>query len=335
MDFRIKKESVEEIERIVNEISSKQRRDFTYQNRVLFVNTENSKMQPEQCVKRIEEIWQHKETCRSVVEIYKKCYLTPPEKRERLFHKGYFIARDIIEMMSGNVVQSSDIEELEKKLESSDQMKIIVLNHIYHMVPQLQNGSSFPAMLKLNRNFAGECIDSIITYIKIEFTGVAGAEDYEKEIFRLEAELLRANRLLIKLQDEFDERIEENRKEEGEKLISLLNSAKYGHILDLLTNLQSGVRILRRSGKQIPVEIGSLSSLVRQLLKFVEDCGITPILEIGEELTVNSSEIADYQYQGSPFENNEEVKTVIVTSTGWEIKEKELILSRPAVQEKE
>ena len=95
------------------------------------------------------------------------------------------------------------------------------------------------------------------------------------------------------------------------------------------------MRQMRREGKMVPIEIASLPSLVRQLLQFVDDCNITPIMELGEELTINAVEASNYKYQGKPFANNEETKTVIVISTGWEIKEKEFTISLPTVQEKE
>ena len=124
----------------------------------------------------------------------------------------------------------------------------------------------------------------------------------------------------------------EIRADESIRLISMLNSEKYGYILDLLLSAQDGFRQLRKKGP-IPFEIKSVQSLTRRLLEFVEDCGIVPMLEIGERLTVQASELSGYSYDGTPFSGPDETKEVEVVSTGWEAPEKEIILSYPRVRE--
>lgn len=335
MGSKIKKETIAEIEREVMAVASRQKRDFTFENRVLFVYAEDARMQPNVCAERVNRLWNGKETGNSVIGIFKGCHLIPPEKRERVFREADKMAHLLIEYLSGAPFQTEELEAIEKRLEDKAQTKRIILNDLYRMIPQLREGRSFSAMLRLNKDFAGECLDSIITYIRLELGGTDGMEAYEKEIFRLEAELQRANRMLVHLQDEFDERIEENQKEERASLISQLNSQKYGYILDMLTDLQTGARSLRRSGTMLPPEINALPSLLRQMIRFISDCGITPIMEIGEELTIKAADAMAYQYLGTPFADENEEKTVIVTTTGWEIRDEGITISSPTVQEKE
>lgn len=338
-NIRLKQDTIVSIAKMVIKTGNTQRRDYTYENRILYTFTQSAELSPSECADIVFDSYGQRETGHSVISILKVCGLVPQERRTSILKDAEEIADRIIRLLADNLSATpADIEKLEKKISShkdSSILKRLVLHQIYSKVSPLNQGKSFEYMMRLSRIFAGECVDSIITILKIQLGSIAGTEDYEKEIFRLESELERSNRLLLRLQDEFEDRIEYNRKEECENLISLLNSSKYGYILDMLTNLQSGMKKLRKAGKMIPLEIGSLPSLARQLLQFVEDCGITPIMDIGEEFTVKACDIANYHYQGSPFKEADDEKYVIVTSTGWEIKDKELIVSLPAVQEKE
>jgi len=325
---------LKEIEQIITNSASKQIKDFSGSNQILYVFIDDVNMRYRECATKVNQLFNANTTQEIVKNTIHSNKLARSTDHESL-PKFANMAQELAGYLCGIPYQNNDVDSIEKELGTYSWKKRLVLFYFVKEFAQLQKGKCFDAVIKMNKDFAGECLDSIITYIKTEFGDMAGAAEYEKEIFRLEAELKRNNSMLVTLQDEFDARIEENRKEECENLISLLNSAKYGYILDLLTSLQSGIRKLRRAGKQIPIEIGSLQSLVRQLLQFVEDCGITPIMEIGEELTVTADDIGNYQYQGTPFNENEGEKTVVVTSTGWEIKDKELTISLPAVQEKE
>lgn len=323
-----------EIEQIIINSASKQIKDFSGSNQIVYTFMDDVNMRYRECAAKVNKLYGANATQESVKNTIRVNKLARSSDHEKLpqYEK---MAQELAGYLCGIPYQNNDVDSIEKELGTYSWKKRLVLYYFVKEFAQLQTGKCFAAFIKMNIDFAGECLDSIITYIKSEFGDMAGAAEYEKEIFRLEAELKRNNSMLVTLQDEFDARIEENRKEECENLISLLNSAKYGYILDLLTSLQSGIRKLRRAGKQIPLEIGSLQSLVRQLLQFAEDCGITPIMEIGEELTVTVDDIGNYQYQGSPFSEDEQEKSVIVTSTGWEIKDKALTISLPAVQEKE
>lgn len=335
MERQMKPEILSAIETSVMEISARQRKDFSRENRVLFTYAENDRMDPETCARRVNEQWRQNETGGSVIYCFRAAALTPQEKRKRVFNQARNEAEKIAAYLTGTPFQPGEIEAMEDELAERILVKRVILIELYRMLPQLQSGSSFPYMLRLNKEFAAECVDAMLTIIKIELGGEGGTEEYEKEIFRLEEELKRANRMLVRLQDDFDERIEENRREEAESLISQLNSDRYGHILDLLMNLQTELRGLRRAGRSIPLEIGALPALLRNLRQFVEDCGITPMLGIGEERTIRAADAVNYQYQGTPFADETEEKKVVVMTAGWEIREKEAVISKPAVQEKE
>lgn len=324
---------IKEIEKITIDTSCKQNKDFTYENRVIFVYCENPNMQPIECAEKTNQLFAQKETGNSIIEIFKRCRLGIVPERIRVFEEARVLSEKLLSCLSGNQYEIKNIELIIRQIDSHPQKKRIILNYIFKSVPELQKSSAFSYMLKMNKDFSAECIDAIITFIKIEMAGLGGKDEYVKELFRLEANLNRANKMLIKLQDEFEQRLEENRIEEQANIISMLNSSKYGYILDLLVHAQQGFKQLRTQKIDVPVAINSTPTLIRKLLQFVNDCGITQILEPGEKLEVCSADISNYTYEGTPFTNENEIKKVEVVSSGWEIKDRDIVISIPTVKE--
>lgn len=337
MEQKIKRSIITDLENMVSDAAKSCRKDCTFENRILYAMIKKPNMSLEDACYEVASLFRHRETNKSLLYVLKRLGYVPEFRRNEFFGKASEIAGFLVQCLSSGKVDDDRINEIEKYLDQEDFdiriTKRMVLLYIYRLIPELADGPSFKDMIKCGRVFCNECVDNIISYIKIELSNPYGMADYEKEIKRLEAEIKRKNTLLVRLQEDFDVRIEENRKEDAENLIVQLNSEKYGYILDMLTNLTAGMKTLRREKKIIPIEINSIQSLVRQLLRFVDDCGITTILEMGEELTIDTDTVKHYQYSGTPFENAQDKKKVRVVSTGWEIKEKEIVISQPAVQE--
>ena len=82
------------------------------------------------------------------------------------------------------------------------------------------------------------------------------------------------------------------------------------------------------------MEINGLLILVKQLIHFVRDSHIEPILKIGAVQEVTAADIQYYSYEGSPFTSPEERKSVKVISPGWIFMDKQVQISRPRVKEK-
>ncbi len=245
-------------------------------------------------------------------------------------------AIDISELIYKCVFETENIEKLEKiynqKKEKKQFIEISVSLYFFvDLIPEWKNHKVREILLYMNNSFAMEFFEGLIQYVKVELS--SDISEYEKEILRLETEKNRANNLIAKLQDEFDDRLEEGRREEQEKLLQELNSSRYDFILDKAVALQNGLKQLRREHIIVPLQINSVSSLVREVIQFAEDCGITPMMELGDEFEISGIETEYYQYSGSPFSDASQRKMVVVTSTGWEIKDKNIIISQPTVKE--
>jgi len=241
------------------------------------------------------------------------------------------LAEKLFEAMisDGGIDEFETIYEKERKYTSNIHLAFISFGII--ISDAIKDTTILDKIMSFGQTFSVDCIESIISYIKVDLS--ANTSDYEKEILRLESERNRANNLISRLQEEFDDRLTESKKEEQEKLIQELNSSRYDYILDQLTRLQNGLKQMRRERIAVPIQINSLQSFVRNMIQFVEDCGITPIMDIGEQLEITARETESYEYRGNPFLGNEETKKVMVVTTGWENREKQIIISQPAVRE--
>lgn len=163
-------------------------------------------------------------------------------------------------------------------------------------------------------------------------------EEFERVTEKAESlsgELERTNSLLQDLQDEFEQRIEEQHLQELTDLFSRLNSDSYGYILDALFILRKGISDLRKSNYAPPQEINGLMIMASNMLKFIRDSHIDPVMKVNSVIDVTAKDIEDCNYIGSPFENADDIKTVRVISPGWIYRDKKIIISRPEVKEEQ
>ena len=158
---------------------------------------------------------------------------------------------------------------------------------------------------------------------------------YEQAIRRveqLESTLERTNTMLQDLQDEFEEQLEAGKIKELADFFAMLNSEKYGCILDELLVVRKGVDALRKSNYELPIEINGLLIMVKKLVQFVRDSHIEPMMKIDSIREVSATDIEFCNYEGSPFDSDK-TKRVKVISPGWIYKDKDLQISRPKVKE--
>lgn len=83
----------------------------------------------------------------------------------------------------------------------------------------------------------------------------------------------------------------------------------------------------------MPFELRNIQTLVRRFLEFTRDYGVTPLQETGTQLKLSVKDVADYQFEGTPFENETEEKLVEIVSPGWVIQERNITIALPRVRE--
>lgn len=151
------------------------------------------------------------------------------------------------------------------------------------------------------------------------------------QIADLEREISRLQRVNAMLQSSFDERLEEEKQAAYRHFFSRLNSDNYGHILDLLLESNKELRALRRSGEPLPPIFDSVYPLVMQLMAFVRDSDIAPIMPLGQPRDVCVGELDSCEYIGRPFASETETRRVETVSPGWRMGD--IRISDPVVRE--
>ncbi len=321
---------LKEILDYIYDTAAQQKNSFTQENHVLCICCDDPAVQYRTIVERYNVLYPNEPeglmNRDHVVRILKKCNLDRTSEREKLFAAANRVAGNLERSLRDESVPIPDVH-----ISSHRNAKRIVLLALARRCPELRE--AYETILRLNRDFAAECLDGIIDLMDSRSQNVSHKDAGQLEMERIKASLARSNKLLSELQSSFDEQLADSCAEEQVRLFSMLNSEKYGHILDLLTAAQNGFHQMRKQKHTVPFEIRSVQTLVRRLLEFVEDCGVSPILEAGTDMTIRACDLDGIQYEGNPFRNPEEIKNVKVSSPGWQIAERDIVISYPRVRE--
>ena len=132
-----------------------------------------------------------------------------------------------------------------------------------------------------------------------------------------------------------NENFEAQLQERMAEFFSNFNSDKYGNILDAVISAYGGIQQLRKKGIEVPIELSDLFPLINNLKNFVRDNEISPIIRLGSvhQMTKADIEKISGEYNGSPFLDSNEIKTVKVISPGWYYKSQDIQISRPRLKE--
>ncbi len=339
--MKIVNKLLHEIESACVKIAAQQLKDFSYENYVLIAYAEDPFMQPRECAAYANRLFASDENGDSVIRIFKNCRFGAVADRERIFQNARCNAERILCLMENAQYSVDDVEQIRQDCTEHGNGKRVALLCLFWLSPQLRASDAFAHVVKTNKGFAADCLDAILDLLigecpnAISTHSSKSIEEYESELFKMDASLKRTERLLTRLQDEFDDRLEEYKQNAQIEFLTALNSSKYGHLLDLAVTARKGFKLLRQKKVDVPFEISATATLVRRILEFVEDCDVEPIMELDDEFDVNADEASRYTYEGTPFVDARQAKRVTVVATGWMHRQSEIVLSNPRVKELE
>lgn len=190
--------------------------------------------------------------------------------------------------------------------------------------------------LRKRRKDTTELIDSFKQMVE-DSTEVEEEVEETLESVKLERDQYKSSlRLIQRSLDELSEKL----KEETQNLASeqirdffvSLNSAKYGNFLDRIPLTEDLLTNIRKNEKDydIPQEVKRVLIFIKSVIKFIKDQGITPIEEINKVFEGTAEDIAEMDYVGEEF-IDDEIKKLRVIAPGY--KYKDLIISIPKVEE--
>lgn len=141
-----------------------------------------------------------------------------------------------------------------------------------------------------------------------------------------------AQSMFDELWETLDENAEEAKRTAILSFYSMMNSEKYGNLLDSVEFVEKTLAELKAQKFKTPAQLKSLTIVFRQLARFIKDCGIKPIDTTGREFTACADDLDGYEYIGNSYANEEE-RTVIVEHPGWKFEN--MVISKPVAREKE
>jgi len=328
---------IKEINGKIKSISTLQRDIFTRENHLLSIYCEDPGAAPKDVAERYNSLYLERDekplNRGKVMDFLHSCRFKHIEDRVSVINCANKTAAKIAKCIHEDKAMGALPNEKHRQFKRLVIISLVMKCSEFYEVKDI--------IMRLNRDFAGECLDVILDYIKApentdtEFTRTpSDVESDVGELERVRKAFERSNKSLNELQSSFDKRLAESCMEEKSRLFSMLNSEKYGHILDLLSDAQNVFSQMRQKKYTVPFELRNVQTLVRRLREFVEDCGITPIREAGAIMNIRAGDIEGYQYEGEPFSNPDETKIVAVVSPGWQIEDEDIIISYPRVREK-
>lgn len=137
--------------------------------------------------------------------------------------------------------------------------------------------------------------------------------------------------MLDELNETIDETAEEAQKTEIAAFYARMNAAEYNHLLDSMDLVERRLAEIKEKNTKVSPELLPLTIIFKQLLRFIHDCGITPIESTGRTFQASAEELASYTYDGSAYTEEGEKKNVVVERPGW--KYGSSVISLPTVRE--
>lgn len=294
--------------------------------------------------------------------------LNSVSKRQEMVKCVKEVADDVKRTLDGNKNSINNLEAfLEKVIERTDDGRIkfkykCFLTYVFNLDDELKNEKYNVMLMKFREVYCGKVLKKLFSNVcrkeginkrkdtlkVIEktqetinstsyVTDLTG--DKDKQIETLLFEIGNYQNTIEILQSMFDdlkESIDDASKEAEKNAVSnffvRLNATQYGNILDNFVVVENKLSEIKKLNIKLPNQLMVLPIIFKQLLKFIKDIGITPIDTIGRAFEAKYSDIAVMNYNGEPFMNDVEVKTMEVQKCGWEYED--IIISAPTVREK-
>ncbi len=323
-------------------------------HRIIWIVSDDCGIGPTECARKLNSKYGYEMDSSELIRFLKKNYLGNPREREEAFEWANDLVRMFPDAISGDERLFDEFNEKRRvKVINiggpNNPQNCIVTSLIFHRYPELdENGIGsiiYGSGMVEGKYFLYDLIDAMASAYDFDNSrdrsragsrrdsSSATVDQLLRENRQLSSSLEIANSLLKDLQEDFDRQLLDAKEVEMTQFFSAMNSEKNGRILDLLFKIRKGVDELRVRKFEIPDELDGALILIKNLIRFVRNYNINPIEKPGSRFEANASRVESCVYIGSPFENEEETKTVVVASPGWVISDKDIIISKPVLKE--
>lgn len=221
-----------------------------------------------------------------------------------------------------------------------------VLATMFESIPELIDREERDEILKLGRKYCQLCLKSILSSITYDIAEVNGEPEIEqmtdisalrREVYLARKELQEYRELVEAADADFEDKLEELKKQEIASFFSALNNEKYGFLIDSLYLQKKACMDLKKNGEKLPYAAEGIPAFMDRLLGFLRDAGISPASKFAphstQKLTLEQMEgcrFEPFPERKTPIKEGE-VVTVKVISSGWKLGD--TVISYPVLQE--
>ena len=271
--------------------------------------------------------------------------------REAVADWAYGVTKLIYDGMAGDTEALNRVKTLLKNPydpKAEDKHRIqerAVFFAMFEFIPELRNSRMYDDILFIGKKYINIFLNKIVDVLTFD-AGTAekdekpvNIEELKREIYLARNELAEYKALVEAEDAEYDDKIEELKRQEISSFFSALNNERYGFIIDTVYLLNRACSELRKRNIELPFSVQGVPALLDRMMRFFKDSGISPVSRFvphsEQMLTLSQMEGCRFEPSSSrtkPIGEGEKVR-VTVLSSGW--KYGDIIISQPVLHEKE
>ena len=221
----------------------------------------------------------------------------------------------------------------------------LLLLGMFEWIPQLRTAAEYDALLQFGEHYSIRCLNQIISTLFFDTSSVEekqklfgnDVELLRKELFLARKELADYRELAEAADAEMAANLEELKNREITSFFARLNDRHYGYLIDSAVSLLRTYQQLEQKGVSIPYELGSTPMVLRSLIGFLRDAGVSPATPYPPQ---SLQHLTLQQMEGACFEADplrekatagDQAVTVRVLSSGWNYRDR--TIAPPVFQE--
>ncbi len=293
-------------------------------NRVFKMFCADIHISPNNCAQKLNEQYGYNFTDKNILDFFNYQRIKTYANRMDIFSAVHNEVKNFMKaMLSKNpedykALQESYLASMKKCYRDSEREKFsrrLFCMMVYTKYPELNIYNDLEKLEIFGNTQAKYVYSEMFNCLRIAFGKM---DERQRENEQLKSALQLQETGMQNLSDNFDAQLQK----EMIEFYRLLNSDKYGKILDSIMKVYNGVSQLRRQNLRLPLEISDIGPLLNNFRKFGKENGINPIMKINSVHSMKAADIDKLgEYEGTPFSNADEVKTVRVISPGWRYKD--------------
>ncbi len=261
--------------------------------------------------------------------------LTNRDRQQRITNEVEKVAGMVLRFMNSSYSNNSEKYFHELKQAITPRMTYVFSKAILQVIIKNIRNNKFSDLASSLDEIVGKMDLKTCNYLLKDFintfadiNGIIRRDDDEKDDLKTALDISKQE--IESLKEEIEEIRDAKITEAIVSFLKELNSTQNNYLLDQFSISASTIKKLKKSNYIFPDQLESIPVNIRLFIKFLENLGVKPIAKINDRLTIDLESSENYEYMGTPFEDNDS-KTVEIIRPGWKYAGE--IISKPEVRE--